>query len=215
MQDKRQFMQPIPVKLPDSGEPKHPPGAGLNYGTVIGRGGGGARFYGQGNIFLNSAGGASTSPNPFAISVQRDPRGGGTRIKVRPGTINGMLPENWDDAARKGLIATPSSTSYVVLDLKSDGVILTSAKLLMDSNLSPQTPRLGLAPTEFRWPIAVVSPTTSYSLVNSSLTAVVMEASRRLVGGAAQEDFGYNIEYIWAVSSSLAPTFINIAGIVE
>lgn len=192
-----------PQRLRPTNRELPPIGVGIDYGTVLGRGGAGARFFGEGNIRLRPA---DSLPCPFEMTVAKN------KIKIGPGTLSGLMAKNYLDAMDKGLNAAPG---FVLVEGKSDGKILTEFSISVGAGPTPATPTTPLAPTSFKWPIGLIIRNENiysvYRLIGcASLVAVARETARVPRSSNSIEDIGYDTYYTWTVANSLEPTFISI-----
>lgn len=134
---------------------------------------------------------------PFDLTI-----GGtdGTELKVKPGTINSLLPSNVSSTFT--LPANTSSyTRYLVLTAScSDGQV-TSATLSVDSSApSPPGVAMGLPPTSFKVLLGLIDTGKAYrTIACGSVSAKPVEAYRT---DKASPVFGlspYDIYYTWQI----------------
>lgn len=147
------------------------------------------------------AGGAANAC-PFDVSTQLDE--GNYKIKVRPGTLNGLYATNYADSLSfdsTTLSVGDTATSNVVLSVTTDGKQVTSHTLEMQASLTAMSPTTPLAPTTFKWPIAHIINGAVYKTIGcGSLQAVVKENVRVAKSPTTAEDNAFDIYYYWAMS---------------
>lgn len=207
---------PAPNPYQPTREKQRMVGVGIDYGTFTGRGGGGARFFGEGIVRLGRTSSAARTP-PFHVSAPTRDNSGTLRVFIQPGTLNGMLATNYVEAYRDGI--KTGGNGFLLIDAKSDGRIITSYSLRFDEGTAapaPVPPTTPLAPTAFTWPIAWVitagSSRTRQLIGASSLVAVIRETSRIPKASSNPSEPGYQIFYTWIVSNSVEPTFVSLTG---
>jgi len=172
-------------------------GTGIDYGTFSGKGAGGARFYGEGVVHLKTG---AAIVCPFDVSVGGK---GGNKVKVRPGTLNGLYATNYANCL--SFDSTPltlSATSNVVLSVTTDGKQVTAYTIEMQASLTAMSPTTPLAPTAFKWPIAHIISGTVYKTIDcGSLQAVVKENVRVAKTPSTPDDNAYDIYYYWVMET--------------
>lgn len=173
--------------------------AGVGYSFNRGTGGTTLKINAQG------IGGAVTpSPDcPFKISSAIS--GSLRLVSVGAGSLNGLLPTNYAQCLSTEttpLSGATSSDLYILLDVQTDGKQISSFELAA-SNSAPTapTPTTPLAPTSFKYPLAVITTSgTSYSLNPcDQLNAFVYESVRTAKTVQSAVDNAYDIYYVWIV----------------
>ncbi|NBQ64098.1 MAG: hypothetical protein EBS49_00940 [Verrucomicrobia bacterium] len=140
---------------------------------------------------------------PFDVSVEAS--GSSYKIKVLPGTLNGLMAVNYADClsyeSTTLSVATSGSTN-VVLDVTTDGKQVTSFTLATQATVTAMSPTTPLAPTGFKWPVAHVKNGVVYKTIGcGSLQASVKENVRVAKAPATPDDNAYDIYYYWTLSS--------------
>lgn len=148
-------------------------------------------------------GGSQAEDCPFDVSLQAD--GANYKIKVRPGTLNGLYATNYADSlsfASTTLSVATSGTTNVCVDVTTDGKQVTAFTLATVATMSAMSPTTPLAPTSFKWPVAHVKSGTVYKTIGcGSLQAVVKENVRVAKAPATPDDNAYDIYYYWVLES--------------
>ena len=148
-------------------------------------------------------GGAALQDCPFDVETQLD--GANYKVKVRPGTLNGLYATNYADclsANSTSLTVGASATSNVVLSVTTDGKQVTSHAIEMQASVTAMSPTTPLAPTTFKWPIAHIISGTVYKTIGcGSLVATVKENVRVTKSPTTAEDNAFDIYYYWTLSA--------------
>lgn len=144
---------------------------------------------------------ASGAVCPFDVSVQAD--GANYKVKVRPGTLNGLYATNYADCLSfdsTTLTVGSTATSNVVLSVTTDGKQVTAHTIEMQASVSAMSPTTPLAPTTFKWPIAHIINGTVYKTIGcGSLVATVRENVRVTKSPTTAEDNAFDIYYYWTL----------------
>lgn len=167
-------------------------------GYLVNRGRGGTTLQ-----ILSRGGMASTDICPFDVTLQAD--GANYKIKVEPGTVNGVYATNYIASMifdTTTLTVGASSATNVVLNMTTDGKHITAYEIGTASSVSVVSPTTPLAPTSVSWPIAYITSGKVYRTIGcSSLSAVVRESVRVVKTPATPGDNAYDIYYYWDVQS--------------
>lgn len=188
-----------------------PIGVGINYGNIGGRGAAGARFFGEGVVNISSS--SSSNPPPFNMKIggsRSGPSaiGAAATLIVSPGTLNGLLAENYEEAMTDGILIATSG--IVCLDARSDGRVITSFRISTQSKVTPAVPTSPLAPFQFFWPIGIIEQNQGnafrvYRLIgNASLVARAYETARELSDAKFIAHPGYVSFYTWTVGTNIS-----------
>lgn len=169
-------------------------------GYLVNRGRGGTTL----QILSRPGGGSPSETCPFDVSLQAS--GSTYKIKVEPGTLNGLYATNYADSlsfASTTLSVATSGTTNVCVDVTTDGKQVTAFTLATVATLSAMSPTTPLAPTSFKWPVAHVKNGTVYKTIAcGSLQAVVKENVRVAKTPATPDDNAYDIYYYWVLGAA-------------
>jgi hypothetical protein len=140
---------------------------------------------------------------PFDVSVLLD--GSNYKVKVRPGTLNGLYATNYADSLSfdsTTLTVGATAASNVVLSVTTDGKQITACTIEMQPTLTAMSPTTPLAPTTFKWPLAHIASGSVYKTIGcGSLQAVVKENVRVAKTPATPDDNAYDIYYYWVMET--------------
>lgn len=144
-------------------------------------------------------GGSAAQSCPFDVSLQAD--GANYKIKVEPGTLNGLYAINYADSlsfASTTLSVATAGTTNVCVDVTTDGKQVTAFSLATVATVSAMSPTTPLAPTSFKWPVAHIKNGTVYKTIAcGSLQAAVKENVRVAKTPTTSDDNAYDIYYYW------------------
>jgi hypothetical protein len=151
---------------------------------------------------LPRPGSMATETCPFDVTLQTS--GSNYKIKVQPGTLNGLYATNYDSCLSfdsTALSVATSGTTNVVLDVTTDGKQVTAFSMATVATMSAMSPTTPLAPTSFKWPVAHIKQGVVYKTIGcGSLQAAVRENVRVAKTPATPDDNAYNIYYYWVLS---------------
>lgn len=168
-------------------------------GYLVNRGRGGTTL----QILSRPGGGSAAETCPFDVSLQAD--GANYKIKVEPGTLNGLYATNYADSlsfASTTLSVATAGTTNVCVDVTTDGKQVTAFSLATVATMSAMSPTTPLAPTSFKWPIAHIINGTVYKTIGcGSLQAVVKENVRVAKAPTTPDDNAYDIYYYWVLEA--------------
>ena len=172
----------------------------INYGSVPGSA---AKFFGQGLLNLKKASSAAISRPPFDMVLRASTKTS-YFCTIAPGTLNGMLAQNYASCYSNGLTVTEGM--LILLNVTSDGRQISSYTITATPTpVQVPQPTSPLAPTTFKWPIGIVLDGQVKRLIgNSSLVARAVETVRQtksIISDIASP--GYDSFYSWIVSNSL------------
>lgn len=146
---------------------------------------------------------SQTETCPFDVSLQAD--GANYKIKVEPGTLNGLYATNYADSlsfASTSLSVATGGTTNVCAEVTTDGKQVTAFTLATVATTSAMSPTTPLAPTSFKWPVAHVKEGVVYKTIGcGSLQAVVKENVRVAKTPATPDDNAYDIFYYWVLEA--------------
>jgi hypothetical protein len=152
---------------------------------------------------LSRSGSAVRETCPFDVSLQNS--GSNYKIKVEPGTLNGLYATNYADClsfASTSLSVATSGTTNVVVDVTTDGKQVTAFSMATVASMSAMSPTTPLAPTSFKWPVAHIKQGVVYKTIGcGSLQAAVKENVRVAKTPATPDDNAYDIYYYWMLES--------------
>lgn len=138
---------------------------------------------------------------PFDVSLQAD--GANYKIKVEPGTLNGLYATNYADSlsfATTTLSVATSGTTNVCVDVTTDGQAVTAYTLITQASMTASSPSTPLAPTNFKWPVAhIISGTVYKTIACGGLSAEIRETTRVGKIPASPGDNAFDIYYNWIV----------------
>ena len=146
----------------------------------------------------------NVSACPFDVSLLLD--GENYKIKVRPGTLNGLYATNYANSLSfdaTALTVGSTATSNVVLNVTTDGKQVTAYTIEMEATLTAMSPTTPLAPTSFKWPVAHIKNGAVYKTIAcGSLQAAAKENVRVAKTPATPDDNAYDIYYTWALGAA-------------
>jgi hypothetical protein len=152
---------------------------------------------------LSRSGSAVRETCPFDVSLQAS--GSNYKIKVEPGTLNGLYATNYADClsfASTSLSVATSGTTNVVVDVTTDGKQVTAFSMATEATMSAMSPTTPLAPTSFKWPVAHIKQGVVYRTMScGSLQAVVRENVRVAKTPSTPDDNAYDIFYYWVLEA--------------
>lgn len=176
-----------------------PIGVGINYGTITGRGAGGARFFGEGVVNLLGASGSSTyCPFTIRLTTKAGTIGGsgGVEVSLSPGTVNGIMPGN--NMQPKPL--NEGGASYVVVKCTSDGKVVVSAQWdILKSPPTATVATIDVAPTTFDVLVGIIADSVVSRVIPcANIVAQIVPSIQtdRVSYLAGQRN--YNQYYNWA-----------------
>ena len=148
-------------------------------------------------------GGGAVTPCPFDVSLEQAESS--YKVKVLPGTLNGLYATNYANSLSFGstdLTVGATATSNVVLSVTTDGKQVTAHTIEMQASLTAMSPTTPLAPTSFKWPIAHIVSGTVYKTIGcGSLQALVKENVRVAKAPTTPSDNAYDIYYYWVLEA--------------
>jgi hypothetical protein len=144
-----------------------------------------------------SAGGDGGTPPPFDVTF--DTSGDPRDTFVRPGTINGVLPSNYDDV----FSLAASGVYYLVLNVTASDGEIASATLSFDSSPPAGVPTLqGQPPTAFAYLLGVVVDLVWFRVIGpGSLAAAGTEVFRVSKSAPSPGTLPYDIYYTWTITA--------------
>jgi hypothetical protein len=152
---------------------------------------------------LSRSGSAVRETCPFDVSLQTS--GSNYKIKVEPGTLNGLYATNYADClsfASTSLSVATSGTTNVVVDVTTDGKQVTAFSMATLATMSAMSPTTPLAPTSFKWPVAHIKQGVVYKTIGcGSLQALVKENVRVAKTPSTPDDNAYDIYYYWVMET--------------
>jgi len=152
---------------------------------------------------LPQTGSSATETCPFDVLLQAD--GSNYKIKVEPGTLNGLYATNYADSlsfASTSLSVAASGTTNVCVNVTTDGKQVTAFTLATEATMSAMSPTTPLAPTTFKWPVAHIKEGKVYKTIGcGSLQAAVKENVRVAKTPTTPDDNAYDIYYYWMLES--------------
>jgi hypothetical protein len=144
-------------------------------------------------------GGSAVSIHPFQISSRQDPNAPNQVIvTVRPGTINGILANDWSDE----ITISKTSLRYIVLECEHDGrnIVSSTIDAAADAPSSPPVGMWSLGDSPFRVLLGLVFGTDVKQIVFGNLTAT---GKKRLTTEKQTAELGeipYDNWYSWEVA---------------
>jgi hypothetical protein len=144
-------------------------------------------------------GGTAATIHPFQISSRQDPNAPNQVIvTVRPGTINGILADDWGDE----ITIPKTSLRYIVLECEHDGrnIVSSSLEAATDAPSSPPVGKWSLGDSPFRVLLGLVFGTDVKQIVFANLTAT---GKKRLTTEKQTAELGeipYDNWYSWEVA---------------
>lgn len=131
-----------------------------------------------------------------AFDVKVEPIiGGGYRLKVMPGTINGLLPTNYD------IEYTTATDCFLLLSMTTLNGEVASATLSFGTEVAPViTSQASMPPPEFSYTLGMLVAGTWYKTVGGSLTAVPVEVFRVAKTEYTPGSLPYEPYYSWSIS---------------
>lgn len=144
-------------------------------------------------------GGGGTPPTELPFDVSFDTAGDPRDTFVRPGTINGVLPTNFDDT----FSLAASGVYYLVLNVTASDGEIASATLSFDGSPPAGIPTLqGQPPTAFAYLLGVVVDLVWYRTIgNGSLAAAGSEVFRVSKTSPSPGTLPYDIYYTWVITA--------------
>lgn len=171
-----------------------------SFGQPYSRSGSALRMIGPGWVINRQRrgivrGGAQSFPWQISIVTETD----AMFTKVRPGTINSLIPSNMFD---RWEIST-GSTFYVTLDCTTDGYNVTSARIDGNSTVPADVigVNLNIAPIEFSIPLGIVIGGKTFQLVTRLLTVTPAKVVQTLTSNPQPGRPYYDFMYTWTVTS--------------
>ncbi len=142
-------------------------------------------------------GGAPATAYPFDVTF--DTSGDPRDTFVRPGTINGVLPSNYDDVFSLAAVGV----HYLVLTVTASDGEIASAVLSFDGSPPAGIPTIqGQPPTSFAYLLGVVVDLTWYRTIGpGSLAAAGLEVFRVSKTAPAPGTLPYDIWYTWNITA--------------
>jgi hypothetical protein len=152
-------------------------------------------------ILSRPGGSGAAETCPFDVSLQVS--GSNYKIKVEPGTLNGLYATNYADClsfASTTLSVATSGTTNVVVDVTTDGKQVTAFSMATLATMSAMSPTTPLAPTSFKWPVAHIKQGVVYKTIGcGSLQATLKENVRVAKAPSTPADNAYDIYYYWVI----------------
>ncbi len=146
-----------------------------------------------GDNISNIIGGGNT-----AFDVDVTASGFGYRLDVHPGTVNGLLPTNYN------LSHTTASTSdvvYLVLNCTvANGAVSAATLAFAADPADPVGSQLAAPPGAFAWTLGLLIAGKWYKLVAGSLMATPQELFRVAKLSFSPGELPYDAYYTWAVA---------------
>lgn len=141
---------------------------------------------------------AATTSNAFDVEVA--PSGEGYRLSVAPGTVNGLLPQNYDITYTTG--AASDCVFLLLTGTVANGGIV-SATLSFSASVADQIPpNAEMPPSSFSWTLGMLVAGKWHKLVNGSLVVMPTEVFRTSKSSYLPGELPYKPWYAWAVTYS-------------
>lgn len=132
------------------------------------------------------------------VNVSLDPLVPDYRVKVRPGTMNSLIPSNMFDNFS---IAT-TGTYYVSLECATDGSSVTGAAISVGITAPlPIDEDIGAAPDAFSILLGVVVDLSKYQLVDYVLFAIPVRTLYSLTDTPTPGEPYYDLHYTWQINT--------------
>jgi hypothetical protein len=141
--------------------------------------------------------GTSGALHPFQI-LASPKEGGGATLRVRPGTINSVLPNNLIVDGRLAAFEVSDALNYVVLTAASNGQQIVSASVAMSPSApEPQVPTPFGLPTTASFVLGLTKGAAVFQTVNNSI--LVAGRQQYIIGKttSAPGELPYTIYYAW------------------
>ena len=152
------------------------------------------------NVLAGGSGGGTTpaASENTAFDVDVTASGSGYRLDVHPGTVNGLLPTNYN------LTHTTASTAevvYLVLNCTVVNGAISSATLAFETApADPVGSQVAAPPGAFAWTLGLLIAGKWYKLVAGSLMATPQELFRVAKPSFSPGELPYDAYYTWAVA---------------
>jgi hypothetical protein len=138
------------------------------------------------------------APHPFQILASLD-EGGGATVRVRPGTINSVLPNNLIVDGRLATFEVSDALNYVVLTAASNGQQIVSASVAMSPSApEPQVPAPFGLPTTASFVLGLTKGAAVFQTVNNSIFVAGRQQYIISKTAASPGELPYTIYYAWA-----------------
>lgn len=144
-------------------------------------------------------GGGSTPATTYPFDVSFGTSGDPRDTFVQPGTINGLLPSNYDDV----FSLAASGVYYLTLTVTASDGEVASAVLSMEAAPPAGVPTIqGQPPTSFAYLLGVIVDLVWYRTIGlGSLAAAGAEVFRVSKTSPAPGTLPYDIYYTWNVTA--------------
>lgn len=123
------------------------------------------------------------------------------KVAVLGGSLNGLYAINYASCLsfETTLLSMPeNATRYVVVDVTTDGKQVTGFELALEETLTAMSPTTPLAPTAFKFPIALITGGVAYRAIGlGSLQAILKENTRIAKEPTTVNDNAFSIYYYW------------------
>lgn len=177
---------------------------GLARGDNIQSGIGVIRKSVSGGVILSAkpakGGGGGTAVSSTAFDVDVAVSGEGYRLSVAPGTVNGLLPQNYDITYTTG--AASDCVFLLLTGTVANGGIV-SATLSFSASVADQIPpNAEMPPSSFSWTLGMLVAGKWHKLVNGSLVVMPTEVFRTSKSSYLPGELPYKPWYAWAVTYS-------------
>lgn len=135
----------------------------------------------------------------FPWQITASSQNGQIIVKVKPGTINGLLPSNMFDTWTVGA----TGTTYVTLDCTTDGYNITDAEVDGNSTVPPDpfTSELNLLPFEFSILLGVIVDRRVFQTTENLLEATAKAGLQVLKDDPQPGEPYYDTYWTWMISS--------------
>lgn len=144
-------------------------------------------------------GGGSPTVEPFDVSFDT-PMSGTVNASFSPGTVNGLLPSNYNTPININV----TGTYYAVISLTASGGQITGAVLSLPTAAPAAIPvNMGQPPLSFDFLIGIIVDSVWYRTIGSgSLTAAGKEVFRTSKTSPAPGTLPYDIWYSWLMGNA-------------
>lgn len=142
------------------------------------------------------AGSGSSGPCPFDMTLSVE--GGNYRLTVYPGTINGIVPDNY----LSGILISQGGAHYIYASCTTSNGSITSVTLESSTTVqTPSLPTLNYPPTTLKVLVGIIIGSTEYKVANcSNFTVSSVEVFRLPKASPVQGMMPYDIYYNWNIA---------------
>lgn len=159
----------------------------------------------DGYVILSTAaprvhgGGAAVQHFPWETTLVLNTVTNFFETRVRPGTINSMLPTNMFSTSNNAIELT--GTFYVTLDCTTDGDSVTDAVVDFNSTVPPDPmgSNMGVAPSDFSVLLAVIVDRAVFQVAFTNFNAQPQTTIFSLKGSPVPGAPFFDINYTWVV----------------